>query len=197
MNEEWLRTLYVCLLVIAFIVLASIGADKAFATSPLPAGGWEIKKDDAGLPVMINRDDEKGVVFSFGYQNSKNCGDIRMIIGNVVPGKIEDAPENLASPSEMSTPATDSIPLPRIPIRAMKVTDDRVMLLYSYTPSDKLLFELMNAPVFTWRDPAFIDGHRAQFNNEAFVDTLNHMTQHCVEIMGEPATEEKKEVAFL
>ena len=134
MNEEWLRTLYVCLLVIAFIVLASIGADKAFATSPLPAGGWEIKKDDAGLPVMINRDDEKGVVFSFGYQNSKNCGDIRMIIGNVVPGKIEDAPENLASPSEMSTPSTDSIPTqyPYQRDESDRRQSDAVVLLHSF-----------------------------------------------------------------
>lgn len=194
-NEEWLRTLWVCLLVIAFIVLASVAADKAFALSPLPDTQWEIKEDDAGLPVMINKDNNKGVIFSFGYQNSKNCGDIRMIIGDIVPGNIKNAPtQPLQVPSEMSTPATDSIPLPPIPITFMAVDETKVLMLYTYTPSDKLLFELMNAPIFTWRSPAFKEGHRAQFNNETFVDTLNLMSEQCLKVLPstQPAPKEEE-----
>lgn len=186
-NEEWLRTLWVCLLVIAFIVLASIGADKAFASSPLPDTQWELKKDDAGMPVMMNRNSEFGVIFSFGYQNSKNCGDIRMIIGDIVPGDINDSPEEpISVPSEMSTPNEDRIPLPAIPVQFMDVDGKSVLMLYVYTPSDKLLFELMNSMIFTWRSPAYQEDVRAPFNNEGFVDTLNKMTQQCIEVMPAP-----------
>jgi len=183
-NEEWLRTLYVCLLVIAFIALATIGAQRAFALSPLPAGGWELKEDDAGMPVMINNDRDKGVVFSFGYQGSKNCSDVRMIIGNLVPGDFADAPkEEVKIPSAMSTPNEETIPLPAIPVTFMEVSDNTVLMLYVYTPTDKLLMELMNAPVFTWTDPSFKAGNRSQFNNEAFVGTLNSMMEQCVKIL--------------
>lgn len=194
-NEEWLRTLYICLLVIAFIALSTVAAQRAFALSPLPDGGWELQEDDAGLPVMINRDNEKGVLFSFGYQNSKHCGDVRMIIGNMVPGKIADVPEEeIKVPSLLTTPSTPQIPLPAIPITFMEINDDTVLMLYVYTPTDKLVLELMNAPIFTWQDPAFKEGHRATFNNESFVDTLNSMMERCLlEVSTEDEPEEEEE----
>ena len=54
-----------------------------------------------------------------------------------------------------------------------------MVMLYTYTPADKLIMELMNSEVFFWWDGVFKEGDRAIFNNTGFVENLNEVTGLC------------------
>jgi len=164
-----------------FIILGSIAADEAFGSSPLPDTKWEVKTDPDGWPVMMNNDKQTGTIFSFGYSNSKNCGDIRMMIGNIVPTSDGKYPEgNFEAPSTMSIPEIGDMPLGTIPIKFYSVPEStNVLMMYNYTPTDKLIMAIMNTEVFFWRDAAFTEGSRASFNNTGFLDAFNQVTNIC------------------
>ena len=176
-------TIIAVAIVATVIILGSLAAERAFASSPLPDTKWEVMTDPEGWPVMMNRDDRAGVIFSFGYSNSKNCGDIRMMIGNIVPtsdGKIPE--EQFSSPSTMSIPEIGDMPLGTIPVKLYSVPNStNVVMMYNYTPTDKLILAIMNTEVFFWWDAAFVEGKRAGFNNTGFLNAFNEVTTACFE----------------
>ncbi len=167
------------------LLIASLAlwASLAHALSPLPDTEWEIDRDSEGYPIMMNSDDKNLVLFSLGYQESKDCGDIKMMIANVVPEPDEeyslDDYQGISLPSYMTIPSVPNINLPAAPVSFLETQGENVIMLYTYTPSDKLLIELMNTEVFFWRDDVFKDGSYAGFNNEGFVESLNEVTRIC------------------
>ena len=163
----------------ALLFVASTGA---LASSPLPDTKWEVKVDPEGWPVMMNSSREYGVIFSLGYNKSKHCGDLKMLIGNIVP--IEPIPEGLPDPlmlpSEMNLPRVGDISLGNGEVSLLQdPTAPNMVMLYTYTPADKLIMELMNSEVFFWWDGVFKEGDRAIFNNTGFVENLNEVTGLC------------------
>lgn len=188
-------TLIVVALTLFVIVLGSIAADEAFGSSPLPDTKWEVMTDPEGWPVMLNRDNSSGTIFSFGYSNSENCGDIRMMIGNIVPTKDGKIPsEKIASPSTMMIPEIGDMPLGTIPVKLYPVPNStNVLMMYNYTPTDRLIMAVMNTEVFFWWDAAFVDGQRAGFNNTGFIEAFNEVTTTCFEkVKDEPKKEATK-----
>lgn len=166
------------------IAALALWASLAHGESLLPDTEWVIDKDEDGYPMMLNTDDENLVLFSFGYQDSTDCGDIKMMIANVVPAEPDrdyslDDYQGIALPSYMRIPSVPNIDLPAEPVSFMEAEGDNVIMLYTYTPSDRLLIEMMNTEVFFWRDEVFTDESYAGFNNQGFVQTLNEVTRIC------------------
>ena len=160
--------------------LLFFASTSVFATSPLPNTSWEVKVDPEGWPVMMNSNREYGVIFSLGYNKSKHCGDIRLLIGNIVPSEPipEDLPDPLLLPSQMELATVGLINLGKGEVQIYD-TEKNMVLLYTYTPTDKLIVELMNSETFSWWDGVFADGVRPYFNNTGFVENLNEVSQMC------------------
>ena len=178
-----------------FLILGGIAAEEAFGSSPLPDTKWEVKTDPAGWPVMMNNDKQTGTIFSFGYSNSKNCGDIRMMIGNIVPTSDGKYPEgNFEAPSTMMIPEIGEMPLGTVPITFYSIPDStNVLMMYNYTPTDKLIMAIMNTEVFFWKDAAFKEDSWAGFNNTGFLEAFNQVTNSCFEkTKDQPKKEETK-----
>ena len=171
----------ICALTAFFLILGTMAAEEAFGSSPLPDTKWEVKTDPNGWPVMLNNDRTSGTIFSFGYNASKHCGDIRMMIGNVVPTSDGKIPEGeYMSPSTMMIPEIGEMPLGAIPVNFYTVTGtNNVLMLYNYTPTEKLILAVMNTDVFFWKDAAFREGSWAGFNNAGFLEAFNEVTTMC------------------
>lgn len=188
-------TLLIVALIFFFIILGSIAADEAFGSSPLPDTKWEVKTDLEGWPVMLNNDRRTGTIFSFGYSNSKNCGDIKMMIGNIVPTSDGKLPEGeFRSASTMRIPEIGEMSLGTIPVKLFNMPNStNVLMMYTYTPTDKLIMAVMNTEVFFWKDAAFQDGNWAGFNNLGFLEAFNEVTGTCFEkTKDQPKKEETK-----
>jgi hypothetical protein len=164
------------------VSLVAFFANPAKSESPLPDTQWEVKVDPAGWPVMMNSNREYGVIFSIGYNQSAHCGDIRLLIGNIVPAEPLPAglPDPLLLPSEMELATVGDINLGNGEV-AIYNTGENMLLLYTYTPADALIVELINSDKFAWWDGVFKDGARSYFNNTGFVENLNTVTKMCFE----------------
>jgi hypothetical protein len=174
-----MKTMYVVMLAVTLFAFFN---NPARSESPLPDTQWEVKVDPAGWPVMMNSNREYGVIFSIGYNESAHCGDIRMLIGNIVPSEPlpEGLPDPLLLPSQMELSTVGEINLGNGEVEIYD-TGKNMLLLYTYTPADKLIVALMNSETFAWWDGVFKDGARPYFNNAGFVEKLNEVSQMCFE----------------
>jgi hypothetical protein len=105
-----------------------------------------------------------------------------LLIGNIVPTEPvpADLPDPLMLPSNMDLPRVGEISLGKGEVKIYN-TGENMLLLYTYTPADKLIMELMNSETFAWWDGVFQEGARPYFNNAGFVENLNEVSQMCFE----------------
>jgi hypothetical protein len=171
------------------IMIAGAVAIAAALCSTGIRAEWETGIDSLGYMNMHQHDKESGTSIAFGYDGSVDCTDIRVLFVNYFPKAFmysinENAPELVVDGNNIVLPVT-------LPNR--KVYDDFVAFTYMYTPTQKLISAFLSEEgEFTWTDSAMASP--ATYSNSNFVETLNAVVNHCINVELPDAPEEGVEI---
>lgn len=150
---------------------------------------WELGTDSIGFKHMYQKDADAGTSIAFGYDGSSDCTDIRLLFVNYFPqGFRWSIPEN----STRLEIDGEVINLPALqPSR--KAFPEFVAFTYMYTPTDRLINAFISDNSdFYWSDNSLTEP--AMYSNSNFVEQLNIVVNHCIEMGVPEAPEDEGEV---
>ena len=166
-----------------------------FFVAPNVSYGWDVGTDVNGMKYLRQTDNELSIITAFGYDDSKDCTDLKFVSINGYPKEYSeiDLPENniLIYMGKKTLQLGAQKP-------AKLVSGDVVAFVYKHTPNIRMITEFMNHEgMFFWKDASMDPGTYARFLNTGFTDKINEVIQSCHKRFGEKAfpsepTEEKE-----
>jgi hypothetical protein len=153
---------------------------------------WEIGTDVNGMKYLRQTDEELSIITAFGYDDSKDCTDLKFVSINGYPK--EYAGLDLPANNILLYMGTKTLKLAEQK-PAKLVSGDVVAFVYKHTPTVRMITEFMNYEgVFFWKDASMEPGTYARFYNKGFTEKINEVMKTCVEKVGnqQPATKNRE-----
>ena len=138
---------------------------------------WNSGTDSGGAPFLVYPHQEAQVMVLFGYEKSKDCSDVKLVVSNI----FEDFPlDGAIVEGVFGFPASEKeAPMP--PVEAEIIRRDGSLFITSlYTPTDKFYRALFNAETISWRDQSFPADYNALIPMLGFNDMFNQMITSCL-----------------
>ncbi len=173
---------YLLLLVCSFFIQTTHASD-----------GWKIGTDVNGMKYLRQTDDDLSVITAFGYDESRDCTDLKFVSINGYPKEYSelDIPAN----NILIYMGTKTLQLAKQKPTKL-VAGNVVAFVYKHKPNVRMITEFMNYEgMFFWKDASMNPGTYARYTNTGFTEKVNEVIQSCMERFGDqqPSPKEKEE----
>jgi len=169
-------TALACVLVGTVIAILSVIAADVSAQD-LQGDNWNSGNDPTGAPFLAYPHSEAQIMVLFGYQQSEDCTDVKLIVTNVFDYyPLESATVRGVfgfpyTETEADMPPTEA---------TITTRSGKLFITALYTPSDLFYRELFNAENISWRDQPFPADYNAVIPMDGFNDSFNDMISECI-----------------